>query len=160
MAHEYNGNSRGRLLGCSRVNRTGCHDDIDWKPHEIFRELAHSPGVSLGPTKLNDDIGSLDVAQPPELLAERFEGIGECVRILPQKTDTVHLAGLLRTRGERPHRRAAEQGDELATSDHSITSSAATSMAGGTVSPSALAVLRLTTVSNLVGACTGRSAGL
>src|SRR5262249_37494105 len=42
---------------------------------------------------------------------------------------------------------------------HSITSSAATSRPGGTVSPSAFAVLRLSTVSYLVGACTGRSAG-
>src|SRR4029453_10269954 len=42
---------------------------------------------------------------------------------------------------------------------HSITSSAATSRPGGTVSPSALAVLRLRTVSNLVAACPGRSAG-
>src|SRR5262249_16248940 len=43
---------------------------------------------------------------------------------------------------------------------HSITSSAATSTPGGTVKPSVLAVLRLTTVSYLVGVCTGRSAGL
>jgi hypothetical protein len=43
---------------------------------------------------------------------------------------------------------------------YSITSSAATSRPGGTVRPSALAVLRLTIVSNLVAACTGRSAGL
>jgi transposase len=43
---------------------------------------------------------------------------------------------------------------------HSITSSAATSRPGGTVRPSAFAVLRLTIVSNLVAACTGRSAGL
>ena len=42
---------------------------------------------------------------------------------------------------------------------HSITSSARASTDGGTVSPSALAVLRLMTVSNLVGAGTGRSAG-
>jgi hypothetical protein len=43
---------------------------------------------------------------------------------------------------------------------HSITSSARTMMVGGTSSPSALAVLRLSTNSNLTGACTGRSAGL
>ena len=43
---------------------------------------------------------------------------------------------------------------------HSITSSAATSRPGGTVRPSVFAVLILTTVSNLVAACTGRSAGL
>ncbi len=42
---------------------------------------------------------------------------------------------------------------------YSITSSARASSDGGTVSPSALAVLRLTTSSYLVGACTGRSAG-
>jgi hypothetical protein len=43
---------------------------------------------------------------------------------------------------------------------HSITSSARSSMLGGTVRPSALAVLRLITSSNFVGRSTGRSAGL
>ena len=42
---------------------------------------------------------------------------------------------------------------------YSITSSARASSVGGTVRPSALAVLRLITSSYLVGACTGRSAG-
>src|SRR5262249_52057905 len=42
---------------------------------------------------------------------------------------------------------------------HSITSSARSENAGGMLNPSAFAVLRLTTSSNLVGACTGRSAG-
>src|SRR5262249_39977187 len=67
---------------------------------------------------------------------------------------------LLRARREPPRRRgAAEQRDELATL-HSITSSARTSNDDGTSRPSALAVLRLRTVSYLVGACTGRSAAL
>src|SRR3954464_4161748 len=43
---------------------------------------------------------------------------------------------------------------------HSITSSARASRVGGTVRPSALAVLRLITSSNLVGCWTGKSAGL
>src|SRR5215831_1359100 len=43
---------------------------------------------------------------------------------------------------------------------HSITSSARASSVGRTSRPSALAVLRLTTSSYFVGACTGRSAGL
>src|SRR5262249_53702127 len=43
--------------------------------------------------------------------------------------------------------------------DHSITSSARASSCGGTSRPSALAVFRLITSSNLVGCCTGRSAG-
>ena len=42
---------------------------------------------------------------------------------------------------------------------YSITLSARSSSVGGTVRPSALAVLRLITSSYLVGACTGRSAG-
>jgi hypothetical protein len=42
---------------------------------------------------------------------------------------------------------------------HSITSSARASSEGGTVIPSAFAVLRLITVSYLVGAWTGKSAG-
>ena len=41
---------------------------------------------------------------------------------------------------------------------YSITSSARASTEGGTVRPSAFAVLRLITSSYLVGACTGRSA--
>ena len=44
-------------------------------------------------------------------------------------------------------------------SDHSITSSARASTLAGISMPSAFAVLRLTTSSYLVGACTGRSAG-
>src|SRR6266478_4730811 len=43
---------------------------------------------------------------------------------------------------------------------YSITSSARARIDGGTVRPSALAVLRLTTSSNVVGCCTGKSAGL
>ena len=56
-------------------------------------------------------------------------------------------------------RRAAEQRDELA-SPHSITSSARASSDGGTASPSARAVFKLMTSSNLVDCTTGKSAGL
>src|SRR4051812_7181240 len=65
---------------------------------------------------------------------------------------------LLRVRRERPCRRTAEQRDDLAP-PHSITSSAIASKFGGTSMSSALAVVRLITSSNLVGSCTGRSAG-
>src|SRR5262249_59653542 len=66
---------------------------------------------------------------------------------------------LLRTCRERPCRRAAGQRDELAAL-HSITSSASNCIVLGTVSPSAFAVLRLITSSNLVGCTTGKSAGV
>src|SRR5262249_40671091 len=66
---------------------------------------------------------------------------------------------LLRARHERPpDRRAADQHDEGATL-HSITSSAMASTFDGTVIPSALAVVRLMTSSNLVGCSTGMSPG-
>src|SRR5262245_619206 len=75
------------------------------------------------------------------------------------KADDRHRR-LLRPRRQRPrHRRAAEQRDELAAPDHSITSSSRASSVGGTSRPSALAVLRLITNSYFTGACTGRSAG-
>src|SRR6516225_3211274 len=45
-------------------------------------------------------------------------------------------------------------------SSHSMISSARARIDGGIVSPSALAVFRLMTSSNLVGCWTGRSAGL
>src|SRR6185369_10009668 len=53
---------------------------------------------------------------------------------------------------------AAERHDQLPP-PHSITSSARASSVGGTAMPKVLAVLRLTTNSYLVGACTGKSAG-
>jgi anti-sigma-K factor RskA len=52
----------------------------------------------------------------------------------------------------------AEQRDELAPL-HSITSSARVSMVGEISRPMAFAVLRLITISNLVGCSTGRSPG-
>src|SRR5262245_7291929 len=73
-----------------------------------------------------------------------------------EKPDRRHL--LLRARRDWPSCRAAEQRDELAPL-HSITSSARASRLSGTLRPSAFAVLRLSTSSYLVGACTGRSAG-
>src|SRR5882724_11036156 len=54
--------------------------------------------------------------------------------------------------------RATEQGDERAP-PHSITSSARASSIGGTSSPSALAVCRLITSSNVVGCKIGSSLG-
>src|SRR5262249_23151850 len=72
---------------------------------------------------------------------------------------TPHTLALLRPRRERPRRRAAEKRYEGAALHHSITSSARASSVGGTSRPSALAVGRLMTSSNLVGCTTGRSAG-
>src|SRR5262249_36221747 len=110
--------------------------------------------------KLVGDVAPFDiteVAHPAhEFLAERIVARGSRLDV----PDTRRLARLLRVRRERPRdSRAADQGDELA-AFHSITSSAATCRLSGTVSPSALAVLRFIRSSNLVGCKTGKSAGL
>src|SRR4029079_14059270 len=83
---------------------------------------------------------------------------GDRVRVVGalgrQYADAAHALGLLRTRNERQRCRTGEARDERAPL-HSITSSARASSAGGTLSPSALAVLRLITSSYLVGAGAG-----
>jgi len=66
---------------------------------------------------------------------------------------------LLRARCDRPRSRAAEQRDEIATPDHSITSSARRRKDSGIFSPIAPAVVLLMTRSNLVGLSTGMSPG-
>src|SRR5262245_60900293 len=77
-----------------------------------------------------------------------------------EDTNAPRSVRLLRPRRERPRRRAAEERDELAAPDHSITSSARTRNVSGMVSPIALAALRLITKSNFVGCSMGSSAGL
>src|SRR4029077_6604084 len=74
-----------------------------------------------------------------------------------EKADDRHRL-LLRAQAARRRQQAAQQEQQIAPF-HSITSSARARIDGGTVMPSALAVLRLTTSSNVVGCCTGRSAG-
>src|SRR5215510_3835202 len=69
-----------------------------------------------------------------------------------------HWHRLLRARRDRPRRRAAEQRDERAAL-HSRTSLARSKNASGIVSPSALAVVRLTMRSNFLGCSTGMSPG-
>src|SRR5262245_39768364 len=77
-----------------------------------------------------------------------------------QNADAVHLPRLLRLASERPREDApTHHGDERSPVHHSMTWSARASTDCGIVRPSALAVLRLITNSNLVGRSTGRSAG-
>ncbi len=114
--------------------------------------------LALQPVVLDRYALALEVAGFVEALAERG-GKGRIGRPGIDESDDRHRR-LLRARRERPrHCRATEQHDELATF-HSITSSASNCIELGTVSPSAFAVLRLITSSNLVGCTTGKSAGL
>src|SRR5215468_3889123 len=113
--------------------------------------------IIVGPTILDRDILTIDVTGLPHAAIECSEllapGSG---RAAVEESDNRHR--LLRTRRERPCRRAAEQRDERAP-PHSISSSARPDSGSGTVMPSVLAVLRLMNSSTFVACCTGRSAG-
>jgi hypothetical protein len=114
----------------------------------------------IRPTILDRSVLPLDVPRFPKASLEcGHEVCSADRRRTTEVSNHRHRRPLLRPRREGPRDGRAAEGDELAAL-HSITSSAATSRPGGTVKPSAFAVLRLTVVSNLVAACTGRSAGL
>src|SRR5262249_50279170 len=107
---------------------------------------------TLGPAVFDDDVLVFD---GPGLRQALAEGCDE-TRVFPGRRaieEPDHRQRvLLRVRREWPRRRrAAEQRDELASLHHSITSSARCWRNKGTSMPSAFAVLRLITSSNLVG---------
>src|SRR5262245_3777187 len=77
-----------------------------------------------------------------------------------QNSDHRHHRLLPACRDRPRRRRAAEQRDDFAPPDHSITSSARPRSEMGTVRPSDLAVLRLMIISTFTTCWTGRSAGL
>src|SRR5262249_11277209 len=111
-------------------------------------------------------IVDLNIAAPPSKLLESVPECGDEGLPFPvtlskahQHTDAAHPVRLLCTRRERPRRRGTNKRDELAPPP-SITSAARARSVGGTLIPSALAVLRLTTSSSFVANCPGRSSGL
>src|SRR5262249_53192113 len=104
-------------------------------------------------------VAAFDVPQFAQPLPEGIDKVSACGHgVRPENPDAGKSRRLLRARRERPGSRCAEQGDELA-AFHSITSSARASSVGGGSRPSAVAVVRLITRSNLVGCSTGMSAG-
>src|SRR5262245_3945018 len=111
--------------------------------------------ISGGPTNLDLRIAAVCPTQLLQCLPERRNAglaFGIVCGYGHKNTDPPHAITLLRPRRHRPRRRrAAEQRDELAASDHSITSSARASRSSGTLRPRALAVFRLMTSSNLIG---------
>src|SRR5262249_7496110 len=112
----------------------------------------------IGPTVFDGYVLALNTAGFLQPLAESAQQTVHPVKRSGVEESDHRQRRLLRPCRERPRRRAAQQRDELATF-HSITSPARASSVGGTSRPSALAVLRLMTRSNLVGCWTGRSAG-
>src|SRR5262249_13374496 len=112
-----------------------------------------------GPAELDRYVLALFEACVAQAFTERGQALATHLRSGRAEISHHRHRRLLRARRERPcGRRAAEQRDERAPL-HSITSSARAMSVGGISRPSAFAVLRLITSSNLIGAWTGRSAG-
>src|SRR5262245_20986219 len=112
------------------------------------------------PAILDRRVLTLGYAGFLQALAERCEERLKPVRRRAvEKTDHGHRR-LLRVCRNRPRRcRDAEQRDELAAPNHSITSSARASRVAGMSRPSTLAVCRLMRNSNLLARITGSLAG-
>src|SRR5215831_17156665 len=127
--------------------------------YQIGCEIGQSVGLVLRPAILDRHILALDVAEFTKSLAECGQIACSTGRLRAAEEPDHRHRWLLRPRRQRPCRRAAEQGDELAPADHSITPVASASMVGGIAMPSAFAVLRLMAKSNLVDTSTGSSAG-
>jgi hypothetical protein len=129
---------------------------LRWCGHFIA-DLAHSPSQRVAVVTANGR--SLPALTCP--IVRDVEGAKHRRewRHRPDHGYAPNPTSLLRVRRERPRRRAAEQRDELAPVAHSITSSARCCKNKGTSRPSALAVLRLITSSNLTGIWTGSSLG-
>src|SRR5262249_11386676 len=154
---EDDGNCRGRSPGRNRCGKGVGKDG----GHLIANQLGSELGKAIILVRIpqfDGYIASFDIAQVVQALAERCQAIRCRWSSRAQPSDN-RYRWLLRARRERPRSsRAAEQRDELA-AFHSITSSASCWRCKGTSRPSALAVFRLTTDSNFVGSCTGRSVG-
>ena len=114
---------------------------------------------SLGASVFDRDIPADDKARLLQSLEKR--GPARCSGLrgaAAEISDDRHAR--LRRGPERRKRGAHRRSARRLAPAHSITSSARARIDCGTVRPSALAVLRLMTSSNLVGCWTGRSAGL
>src|SRR5262249_18039408 len=157
---ENNGDRCGGRLG--RKGRRGAANRGDHRhltAHKVSRQRRQLIVLPQREAVLERDVFSLDKARLLQALAERGQGNSVGRRFDGEIADNRDRTLLLRARRQRPRRcRGAEQRDELAPS-HSIPSAASASSLSGIWRPSAFAVFRLITNSNLVGCWTGSSPG-
>src|SRR5262249_46228042 len=156
---ENDGYGRGCSLGRLGGRRSEARDDdVRIGLDELGRQRGQAFRVPLRGAEVEDQILGLAVAELLEPLLH-----DHCLEV-GGEGEIGHVVGLRWGLGARDVRwpsdcGAADERDEVA-SFHSTTSSAIASSLSGTVRPSAAAILRLITSSNLVGWITGISAGL
>ncbi len=149
---ENDGRIGGKGLQLRQCRVAVTEDDVGRERQQRLRIFTHESQIAAGPAYVDACRRAL---RPTQALEPVKHGpkpalIGRGLDRAHQHRDPTRTGGLLRARRERPRRRAADERDELA-APHSITSSALASSVAGTSRPSALAVLRLITSSNLVG---------
>ena len=133
-------------------------DHIDFETDQLDGQIGNSVSLSFRRSKLKSNVLPFDVPEIAQPLPKHSPKLFRIGIANDQHADRRHLR-LLRCAGKRPPCGCtAEKRDELAP-PHSITSSASASSIGGIAKPSALAVFKLMTRSNLVGCSTARSAG-
>src|SRR5215472_379000 len=149
--------SRRFCCDCRRSGDRNNHSHLS--ANKVSRQCGQAIVAALRPEIFDRHIAALDVTDIVKALTEGSDP--RRVRFGRRATEEPYYRQCLLLGAERGRcrHRTGQQEHEFATF-HSITSSARTRIDGGTVMPSALAVLRLTTSSNVVGCCTGRSAGL
>src|SRR5262249_11492866 len=139
--------------GCAASN----HDHRDPLSNQLSGQFRKPLVMVIRPAVVDRDVLILDESP----LLEPFAKGSNAILVASGRRDTYpsdhRHRRLLRTRRNRPRRRAAEQRQERAPS-HSITSSARASSVCGKSNPSALAVCKLMVKLNLVERSTGRSA--
>src|SRR5262245_14427799 len=132
-------------------------NQLHFTVHQVGRKGRKPIVLTACPSVFNRDVRPLDIAYLTEALLESTDVVRPCLwRPDVEESDYRH-GRLLRPCYDRPRRRAAEQRDELATADHSITSSARASSMAGISRPIPFAVARLMIKSNLLACSTGRS---
>src|SRR6516165_5190682 len=157
ISADHDNRHRACRLLCSEARRSAPGDD---RIRRQANQLGGKGGIALG-AAIREAVLELqallfDVAEPTHPVAQPFK---RWPRLIGENADATNLrAPLGGSSKRRRDNRAAKQRDELAT-PHSITSSARASSVGGTSMPSAFAVTRLMTRSNLVGCSIGMSAG-
>src|SRR5262249_30169205 len=151
-------NGSGRSFGCQRSRRAQRKNHGYRVGHQLSGQSRQPVEATIGRAIFNRNVATFDIASLLQALPSGAEH--SIIELSACKQADQRHAGRLRARRERPRRYCADERHELAAAAHSITSSARASNVGGTIKPSALAVLRLIVSSYLVGCWTGSSATL
>src|SRR5262249_3736152 len=152
----------GELLGRQSRLQTDRHNDPAVQPDQLTDEFREAFTAAIRPSCIDGHVLAVHVTVVPHSLAKRVEKVLiRGLRLCADEPDARAGGRFLPLSGERRAEQATGHGTEECPPLHySITSSARARSDGGIVRPSAFAVLRLMTSSNLVGCSTARSPGL